>query len=76
VVSGMVIFALIAFGAFILVFIIVLASARGQSHAVERQHQEIQQRRQAAERDIAEIGQATRAAIMDEVQRRLRQGPS
>lgn len=36
-----------------------------------------QQRRQrilAAERDIAEIGRQTRAAIMDEVQRRLRQG--
>jgi hypothetical protein len=42
-----------------------------QDKAVEQQRQ---RRVQAAERDIAEIGRQTRAAIMDEVQRRLRQG--
>lgn len=57
-----------------LVVVIGLAVAYDRASEARWQRQETQRRIWAAERDIAEIGRQTRAAIMAEVQRRLRQG--
>jgi cytochrome c-type biogenesis protein CcmH/NrfG len=76
-----VIVALIIVGAFIVLAIVVLVNAIGQtgsygSGAAERSRQETQRRAQSAERQIHEIGQRTREAIIAEARRRQQQGPS
>jgi hypothetical protein len=73
VVSGMLVICLLV-SVMVVALVLVIAFDRGQS--AKRERLETYRRIQAAERDIADIGRQTRAAILAEVQRRLRQGPS
>ena len=58
----------------VLAVVVALAVVYDRAREAEWQRQETRRRIWAAEQDIAEIGRRTRAAILAEMQRQLRQG--